>query len=114
MLTVYTYRVPRPPNCFDVSGLPLDELCDTVLDICAHQRDIVLWFGYLDGWMLTPREEVLLRKAIRQFSCVVVSHFPLAFSHAWKNEIDKVYTEGLHGDSQAHDDGRAVHHGGKD
>jgi hypothetical protein len=95
MLTVYTYPVPRPAGALDLSLMPLDELADAVSDICNHQRDAVLWFGYLDGWMLVPREEVLIRKALRKFPCVLVTSFPLALSPAWKNEIDVLYTQPL-------------------
>jgi hypothetical protein len=95
MLTVYTYPIPRPQGALDLALTPLDELADAVVNVCNHQRDIVLWFGYLDGWMLTPREEVLIRRAIRKFPCVLVTSFPLALSHAWKNEIDVLYTQAL-------------------
>jgi len=80
MLTVYTYKIPKPTGCFDLSIVPLDQWMDTVLDLVAHQTTGTLWFGYLDGWMLTPHEEVVLRKAIRKFQCIVISQFPLAFS----------------------------------
>lgn len=93
MLTVYTYPIQKPKGCFDLSVLPLDELCENALSIHEHQKDAVIWFGYLDGWMLNPREEVLLRRLLRSFECIVVSHHPLSFSHSWKNEIDWIYTK---------------------
>lgn len=111
MLTVYTYKVPKPVECFDMSGIPLDELTDTLLSIVDHQTIGHVWFGYLDGWMLTPREEVLLRKAIRKFPCSCVSFFPLAFSQAWKNEIDFIYTEPVNGTSSINHNGRIVCNG---
>lgn len=111
MLTVYTYRIPKPMHVFDVSDTPLDELADRCLDIFHHQRDVTLWFGYLDGWMLNPREEVLLRKVIRAFPCVCVSLFPLAFSQAWKNEIDTIYTDSSHGDANSNHNGGSLQHG---
>jgi hypothetical protein len=112
MLTVYTYKVPKPSGCFDLSVVPLDQWMDTVLDLVTHQTKGILWFGYLDGWMLTPHEEVVLRKAIRKFECIVVSKFPLSFSHAWKNEIDYIYTDPEHnGVSNTNNDGRSLHNG---
>jgi hypothetical protein len=90
MLTVYTHPIPRPADSFDLSGTPLDELVDTALAILQHQKQAHIWFGYLDGWMLSPHEEVLLRPVLRAFSCSLVTQHPLALSHAWKNEIDIV------------------------
>lgn len=111
MLTVYTYPQSRLSNTIDMSTIPLSELADTVTDIVNHQKDVRLWFGYLEGWMLTPQEEVLLRKAIRKFDCFVVSLFPLAFSQSWKNEIHSIYTERPHGDSDTHHNGSAIYDG---
>jgi hypothetical protein len=111
MLVVYTYPRFRPQNTIDMSTIPLNELARTVQDIVDHQTDIHLWFGYIDGWMLTPHEEVILRKAIRKFECHVVTFLPLAFSHAWKNEIRFIYTDRPHGDSDTHNDGGSLHDG---
>ena len=111
MLTVYTYPFPRPSHALDLSLIPLDELPTAVMDIHDHQRDAVLWFGYLDGWMLTPREEVLLRKVIRKFDCILFTCFPLSLSFAWQNEIDVIYTARPHGASHINHDGRVVHDG---
>ena len=98
MLSVYTYPIPKPEDCFDLSGLLLDNgFVDAAVSIVEHQKGGTIWFGYLEGWMLTPHEEVILRKALRNFHCIVVTRFPLSFSHAWKNEIDWVYTRRLHG-----------------
>ena len=113
MLTVYTYAVPRPPNSLDLSIVSLDELADTIQDIYAHQQGVHLWFGYLDGWMLTPREEVLIRSAIRTFECSLVTAFPLALSQAWKMEVGTIYTEPPNGSPHTHDNGRALHDGRK-
>jgi hypothetical protein len=113
MLTVYTYLIPKPADCYDMSRLSLEEgFLDTVKSIVEHQKGGTIWFGYLDGWMLTPHEEVILRKALRNFHCIVVSHFPLSFSQAWKNEIDWVYTEGVNnGSPYSHNNGRSLHDG---
>jgi hypothetical protein len=112
MLTVYTYPHPRPSHAIDLSCTPLQELAESVQDIVHHQKeDTTLWFGYLEGWMLAPHEEVILRKAIRKFQCLVISHVPMAFSHSWKNEIDWVYTERPHGHSDTDNNGSAVHDG---
>lgn len=109
MLTVYTYRIPKPADAIDFSLTPLDTLVESSLAVLAHQKTATIWFGYLDGWMLTPQEETLLRKVIRAFPCVVVSTFPLSFSLAWKNEIDTIYTAERHGNSNSHNHGGAVH-----
>lgn len=111
MLDVYTYSIDRPPQSLDLSLTPLDELADAVMDIYDHQRDVVLWFGYLDGWMLTPREEVLLRKALRKFDCALVTCFPFSLSLAWQNEIKTIYTTGGNGAPHTDNDGGAVHDG---
>ena len=96
-----------------MSIVPLDELAETVRSILEHQRLGHIWFGYLDGWMLTPREEVLIRPLLRAFPCSLVSRVPLALSQSWKNEIDFIYTDPLqHADSIAHNDGRSLHDGG--
>lgn len=112
MLIVYTYPRFRPPNTIDVSTTPLNELSQTIQDIVDHQKEIELWFGYIDGWMLTPHEEVILRKAIRKFECHAVSFFPLAFSQCWKNEIRSIYTDIPHGVSNSNNNGSAIHDGG--
>lgn len=111
MLDVYTYPIPRPPHVLDLSLTPLEDLSTAVMDIYDHQRDVVLWFGYLDGWMLNPREEVLLRKALRKFHCILFTCFPLSLSFAWQNEIRTIYTDSSHGASHINHDGRAVHDG---
>ena len=112
MLVVYTYPRFRPQNTIDLSTVGLNELAQTVQDIVDHQKDVELWFGYIDGWMLTPHEDVILRKAIRKFECHIVSFFPLALSQSWKNEIHSIYTARPHGDANTDNDGRTVHYGG--
>lgn len=92
MLTVYTYKQGRPEQALDLAGLPLDELTRAALDFHDHQKTGSIWFGYLEGWMLTPHEEVLLRKVIRKFECHLVTVFPFSLSQAWKNEIATIYT----------------------
>lgn len=113
MLTVYTFPVPKPLGCFDMSAIPLDQLADTVRSILTHQTTGHIWFGYLDGWMLTPREEVLIRPVVRAFPCSLVTRFPLSLSQSWKNEIDVVHTDSLHhASSISHNDGGSLHDGG--
>jgi hypothetical protein len=111
MLIVYTYPRFRPSNTIDLSTIPLNELAQTVQDIVDHQKDIELWFGYIDGWMLTPHEDVLLRKALRKFTCHVVSFFPLSLSQSWKMEVQTIYTDKPHGDSDSNNHGSSVHDG---
>lgn len=104
MLTVYTYKIPTPEGYIDFSSLALSELVESALAVFSHQKDVKIWFGYLDAWMLTPQEDVLLRKVIRTFPCVLVTHFPLALSQSWKNEIDVIYTADLSQDGNSHTD----------
>lgn len=111
MLIVYTYRRSAPEKAVDLSGLPLDEFTSAALDFHDHQRSGTIWFGYLDGWMLTAHEEVLLRRVIRKFDCHVVSHFPLSFSQSWKNEIKTIYTRDPNGAADTHNNGSAIHDG---
>lgn len=91
MLIVYMYTASRPPGSIDVSSEPLETLVDAVCSIFSHHKTAVIWFGYLEGWMLTPAEEVRLRKVIRKFECHVISCHPLSFSHAWKSEISELF-----------------------
>lgn len=112
MLIVYTYPRFRPRNTIDLSQIPLNEIAQTVQDIVDHQKNIELWLGYIDGWMLTPHEDVILRKAIRKFPCHVVSFFPLALSQSWKMEVQTIYTDSSHGATDSNDDGCIVHDGG--
>jgi len=111
MLTVYTYKIRKPTDAIDFSLIPLDTLVESALAVLSHQKNATIWFGYLDGWMLTPQEETLLRKVIRTFPCIVLSRFPLSFSLAWKNEIDCIYTAEQHGDSNSHNHGGSVYDG---
>lgn len=113
MLTVYTYPISKPANCFDLSVCLLGNgFAEAIVSIAEHQTSGTIWLGYLEGWMLTPHEEVVIRKALRNFSCVVVSHFPLSFSHAWQNEIDWVYTTRPHGSTDTYNNGSSLHDGG--
>ncbi len=111
MLTVYTYRAQRPPQALDLSETPLGELIPALLDVCSHHTSMNIWLGYLEGWMLSPQEEVLVRRAIRKFHCSLVTHFPLSLSHAWQNEIDVIYTTDPNGPSHIDNNGRALHDG---
>lgn len=111
MLTVYTFQHSRPPQSIDLSTIPLSALAETVEDICHHQTSAHLWFGYLDGWMLSPQDDVRIRPALRKFACSLVSAFPLSLPLAWKNEIDVVYTSNLNGPAEFDNNGRAVHDG---
>ena len=111
MLTVYTTRVPRPPGSIDLSCLPLDELASAVEDIVIHQTSATIWFGYLDGWMLTPKEEVRIRPALRDLDCQLVTCAPLALPLAWQNEIEVIYTQDPNGAPNTHNDGGLVHNG---
>lgn len=112
MLTVYVYRdAVRPSGALDLSLTPLEELAEAALAFAAHQTSGSIWFGYLEGWMLTAQQEALLRPVFRKFECHVVSAIPLSFSHAWQNEIQTIYTTNPNGPSHAHNNGRAVHDG---
>lgn len=111
MLTVYTYSTSIPTGSIDLSGLPLDELADAAIAIFHHQKTASIWFGYIDGWMLTPQEEVRLRAVLRAFPCALVTHFPLALSCAWKNEIETIYTADPNGVSHTDHNGCSLRDG---
>ena len=112
MLTVYTTRTSGPlSRGIDLSTVPLDDLVASALAVYTHHADTTIWFGYLDGWMLTPQEEVLLRKVLRKFECSLCTAFPLSLSQAWKNEIRTIYTTDLNGTAEPHDHGRPLHPG---
>ena len=109
MLTVYTYRVEKPKHCIDFSFTSLETLTEECISVYEHQTNVHLWFGYLDGWMLDPKEEVRLRKVLRKFECSLVTAFPLALSQACKNEINTIYTDSSYGHADTHYNGRAVY-----
>ena len=109
MLTVYVYNAPKPVGAFDLSMEPLFSLADAALGILAHHKTAVIWFGYLEGWMLDAMEETRMRPVLRFFDCHVVTREPISFSQAWKNEISSVHYQPSHGDPDPHDDGRSVH-----
>jgi len=90
MLTVYTVPVPRKPEWIDLSGIPLDELVDSALAVLAHQPIATVWFGYLEGFMLTSQEEIRLRPVLRAFPCHVVCSMPLLLPFAWKTETETI------------------------
>ena len=109
MLDVYTYRITPPKNCIDFSFTLLDNLTEEAIAVFEHHKNVHIWFGFLDGWMLNPREEVLLRKVIRTFNCSLVTAFPLALSQSWKNEIGTIYTDGHHGAPDTDNNGSSVY-----
>jgi hypothetical protein len=109
MLTLYLYNVAKPPGCFDLSYELVQDVANVALGILAHHKTGVIWFGYLEGWMLDPPDETRLRAVIRTFDCHVVTREPLSFSQAWKNEIDHVYTSEAHGPARIDHDGGSVH-----
>jgi len=109
MLTVYLYNTEKPPGCFDLSYELVQDLADVALSILAHHKTGLIWFGYLEGWMLSPPDETRLRTVIRNFHCHVVTREPLSFSQAWKNEIDHVYTSEAHGPSRIDHNGGSVY-----
>lgn len=111
MLTVYTVKAPRPAGALDLSLTPLEELTDAALAFADHQTSGSVWFGYLEGWMLTARDEALLRRVLRKFECFLVTAFPVSLSHAWQNEIGTIYTADPNGPSNTHNDGGLVHSG---
>lgn len=94
-----------------MSTLLLNDLADAVDEIVSHHTKGTIFLGYIDGWMLTPCEEVRLRRALRTLSCIAISHFPLSLSNAWQNEIDWVYTDNINGLCNTHNNGGSLHDG---
>lgn len=109
MLIVYAYNAPKPKDCFDLSYEPLTSFADTAMGILEHHSTATLWFGYLEGWMLSPHEETRLRTVIREFECHVVTREPLSFSQAWKNEIRVLHLHPDHGVSDINNNGSIIH-----
>jgi hypothetical protein len=109
MLTVYLYNAAKPADCFDLSCEPMTSLAETAMGILAHHKTAVIWFGYLEGWMLDAAEETRLRAVIRAFQCYVITREPMSFSQAWKNEIDTVYMKDVNGSANTDNNGGAVH-----
>ena len=114
MLYIYTTPVEKPARCIDLSTISLNELATNARTLLTHQMspDTRIWLGYLEGWMLTPQEETILRGLIRKFPCSVICSQPLALSYAWKNEIHSIYTSPVHhGDTHTNNNGSSVHDG---
>jgi hypothetical protein len=111
MLTVYLHKVERPEQALDLSLTPLEDLDEAALAFYSHQTSGSVWFGYLEGWMLTPQQEARLRPVLRKFDCSLVSAFPLSLSHAWQNEINTIYTANPNGLPNSHNNGRPLHDG---
>ena len=104
---------PPPQGAVNLADMPLDNLVAAALDICQHHPPgTAVWLGYLEGWMLRPHEEILLRRLLRHCECTIRCAFPVALSPAWQNETRTIYTAHLNGPSSAHNDGGAVHNGG--
>ena len=64
------------------------ELVSQSETVLQHHREMGIYLGYLDGWMLSLTEEIRMRPLIRKFPVCVVSRWPCAFSVAWKNELE--------------------------
>ncbi len=111
MLTVYTVPIQKQRDWIDLSSLPLDDLVPAALAVLAHQTSAVVWFGYLEGTMLTPQEETRLRPVLRAFPCHLVCTLPLFLPYAWKTDVETIYTTDPNGAPDSHDNGGAVRNG---
>ena len=111
MLTVYTVQVSRQPDWIDLSATPLDELVESALAVLSHQTTATIWFGYLEGFMLTPQEETRLRPVVRAFPCHLVCTLPLLLPSAWKTDVETIYTTDPNGVPRPDDNGGAVRNG---
>ena len=108
MLTVYTVQIPKDPSWIDLSSTPLAELVDAALAVLSHQKTATVWFGYLEGFMLTPQEETRLRPVLRAFSCHLVCTLPFLLPYAWKTDVEAIYTVNPNGGSDSHNHGGPV------
>lgn len=109
MLTLYTQITSQPPDTISFADLDLKDLVETLQTVLAHQSATRIWLGYLEGWMLTPQEETLLRPIIRALDCHLVCQYPHALSHAWKNETSVIYGRDTpYGITYTHNNGSAV------
>ena len=115
MLHVYLFHDSFPDlrtlNTIDMSKIPTDSLADECDNIVQHHKTCSLFFGYLDpGWMLDPKHEARIRRAIRRFDVHMVTFHLDSLPHSWKNEIDTVYVRNpKDGRTEAIDNGCAVH-----
>lgn len=73
--------------------------------VLQHHKEIGIFLGYLDGWMLSLTDEIRMRPLIRKFPVCVVSRWPCAFSVAWKNELEYLGVNEPNGLSNSNNDG---------
>jgi hypothetical protein len=115
MLHLYLYPVAfdliRKKCTIDISKLSSENLADECEKILQHHTECVLFLGYLDvGWMLDPKHEARIRRAIRKFETHLVSFHLESIPHSWKNEIEMLHVqEDKNGDTKTIDNGSAVH-----
>jgi hypothetical protein len=95
----------------DWSDSSPEELVTLAETAVQHHTDVVVFLGALEGWMLSPLQEIRMRPLIRKFPVAVVCKYPVGLSAAWKNELSAIHVAyGNHGYTHSHDDGRAGTH----
>ncbi len=91
----------------DWSDCTIPELVTQSETVLQHHKEIGIYLGYLDGWMLSLTEEIRMRPLIRKFPVCVVSRWPCAHSVAWKNELEYLGVNEPNGHSSINNHGSA-------
>jgi hypothetical protein len=86
------------------------ELCDKLETIYTHHKSGNVYIGFLEPLlMLTPQEEVRLRKVFRKFEVFLIVGNPFILPFSWKNGIRKLVVERHY---QNVDNPETIHNGG--
>lgn len=95
MLNIYTciqYCLRElPPDTIDLSKVMSSELCDKLDTIYSHHKSGNVYIGFLEPLlMLTPQEEVRVRKIFRRFEVFMIVANPFILPFSWKNGIRRL------------------------
>ena len=95
MLNIYTniqYCLDELPNdCIDLSKVMSSVLCERLETIYNHHKTGNVYVGFLEPLlMLSPQEEVRIRKIFRKFEVYLVCGNPFILPFSWKNGMRRL------------------------
>lgn len=101
MLNIYTklqyFLEDTPFDFIDLSNVPTNKLADKMDTIYDHYTSGNIYIGFLEPiLMLTPQEEVRMRKVFRKFEVFVIVGNPFILPFSWKNGIRKLVMSSLY------------------
>ena len=114
MLNIYTniqYCLDElPPDYIDISKVCADELCNKMETIYLHHKSGNVYIGFLEPLlMLSPQDEVRMRKVFRKFEIFMIVGNPFILPFSWKNGTRKLV---IGKEYQNVDNPETFHHGG--